>query len=106
MHNIYNYKLIILEEPCFNGKKGAYLNRVLGMLYILVGNFDTKFLTYNPTSLKKKLTGIGTASKKDILVNVSKYFFNDFTKEEDDTIDAIGLYLCYLFDNNIINKII
>ena len=104
LHNLYNYKLIILEEPCFNGKKGAYLNRVLGMLYILVGSFDTKYLTYNPSSLKKKLTGIGTASKKDILFNVSKYFSINLSKEEDDTIDAIGLYLCYLLDNGIIIK--
>lgn len=107
LYELHPYKLICIEEPCFNGEKGAKLNRVLGMLYVLVGQFNTRYLTYNPKTMKRKVTGSGNASKADVLFNVQKYFAevpNTLLDDTilDDTIDSIGIYICYLIDNNLI----
>lgn len=102
LYNEYKYELICLEEPCFNGEKGAKLNRVLGMLYVLIGIYNTKYLTYNPKTMKKKVTGNGNASKADVLFNVQKYFPSVPSTLLDDTIDSIGIYICYLIDNNLV----
>ena len=103
LYQQYSYELICIEEPCFNGERGAKLNRVLGMLYVLVGTYNTKYLTYNPKTMKRKVTGTGSASKADVLFNVQKYFPSISNDLLDDVIDSIGIYICYLIDNDLGN---
>lgn len=105
LYQQHPYELICIEEPCFNGEKGAKLNRVLGMLYVLIGSYGTKYLTYNPKTMKKKVAGTGTASKADVLFNVQRYFPLVPNNLLDDVIDSIGIYICYLIDNQLITKV-
>lgn len=102
LYKQYSYEIICIEEPCFNGENGAKLNRVLGMLYVLIGKYNLKYLTYNPKTMKKMVTGTGNANKKDVLFHVQKYFPLVPNTLVDDIIDSIGIYICYLIDNNLL----
>lgn len=99
---------LVIEDPYFgfNSKVGKQLNYVVGLLYLLAGQRNTKIVAYTAQEVKKQLgvkikkekqsREVNKGLIKEQVKGFTKYNLDNITDHE---IDAIAICYCYLMKN-------
>lgn len=94
----YAPSVFVYEDPVMRGEVGAKLNQVIGVVRCLAKEKNLTEQKYNPTEMKKIITGSGKAEKEDIIKAVQKVFDKKtFLKIENHAADSLALSLCYVY---------
>ncbi len=95
---VSQYKLdtIVVERLVMNGEKGSDINKITGIVYLACLELD--IVTYSPNTIKKVITGNGSASKDAVSYSVKKvlHLDDDYKFHSNHSSDATGIALTYL----------
>jgi crossover junction endodeoxyribonuclease RuvC len=85
-------KTLIYEQPIFNrGASGANVVKAEGILLLLAGINNLDCYSYTPSCIKKALTKLGKADKKDVENGVNKFLNLQLTFKTDHESDACAI---------------
>lgn len=80
------------EQPNFNrGVNGFNVIKAEGVLLLLAGLHNLTTTSYSPKTIKKTLTGTGTAGKEDVEKSVNEFLNLKLTFTTDHESDACGV---------------
>ena len=109
---IFNYQpdVVVYEAPyMLKGENAPRINYVVGIILLVARDRDKKLyiFNYNPTSIKKTITGNAKAGKKDIQQAIGKYIDVETLSriKVHHVWDAIAIGLTYLVKNNRVKAI-
>lgn len=72
----HKIELLVFENSVFRGSNAALLNYVCGLTYVLSGTFNLPVKDVTPTQVKKRVTGNGKATKKEVELAVNTFLSN------------------------------
>lgn len=85
-------KTLIYEQPIFNrGVNGANVVKAEGVLLLLAGMNDMDCYSYTAPCVKKEVTGLGNADKKQVENGVNKFLNLKLTFDTDHESDACAI---------------
>lgn len=97
--------IIVIEDsiPVKNSKSVLQVNVLKGMVIRTIQYNDKEIQLYYPSTVKKKVTGSGRASKEDVANAIKEktnldleYSDKNNSKKTSDIFDSIALCICYL----------
>jgi crossover junction endodeoxyribonuclease RuvC len=83
-----------------NGKATLQLALARGVAIMMPGLYESSFLEYSPTAVKKALTGHGSAAKEQVAFMVHQHIKGLTTSLGPDITDAFAIALCGLFESS------
>ena len=89
--------LILFENSKFSGKFAQDLNFVCGIMHLVAATYNLPIKWMSPTALKKGITGVGTAGKKEVDDAVKNYLTNPparFETNHESDAAALGVAYC------------
>lgn len=91
---------LIYEQPIFNrGTSGANVIKAEGILLLLAGVKDLDCYSYTASCVKKTVTKLGTAGKKDVENGVNKFLNLQLTFKTDHESDACAIGITHYIKN-------
>jgi len=96
----YNPSVLVVENVMSSPMKSKVARIYLSGVYLWAALYSTmkglEFTEIAPTSLKKRLTGSGKASKVDVIKEVNEQLGMELKNKDNNEADALALGLVYL----------
>jgi crossover junction endodeoxyribonuclease RuvC len=97
LRSAYEFQEISMEKV-FHGvnfKSALMLGQVRGVIFAFAGKFQLSVHEYNPTEVKKAITGYGRAEKHQMQHMVQLLLGLHQPPKPHDAADALGLAICH-----------
>lgn len=88
--------LLVYEDSKFSGRCAPDLHYVCSMVHLSGAIYNLPVKKLSPSAVKKRITGVGTAGKKEVEDAVKKYLTNPPESfETDHTSDGVAIGIAY-----------